>query len=83
MNALMNQLESERSIGGGLESEGQYSIANSTYNSVGGCGSFESGGGDLFESIDEIQNHGVGAADIQKLKQAGICTIKGIEFCTS
>lgn len=31
---------------------------------------------DLFQSVDELQNHGVGAADIQKLKLAGICTIK-------
>lgn len=29
-----------------------------------------------FQSVDELQNHGVGAADIQKLKIAGICTIK-------
>lgn len=29
-----------------------------------------------FASVDELQNHGIGAADIQKLKQAGICTIK-------
>lgn len=29
-----------------------------------------------FSSVDELQNHGVGAADIQKLKLAGICTVK-------
>jgi hypothetical protein len=39
-----------------------------------------------FASVDELQNHGVGAADIQKLKLAGICTIKvlcmiSVDFC--
>ena len=29
-----------------------------------------------FASVDELQNHGIGAADIQKLKVAGLCTIK-------
>lgn len=31
---------------------------------------------EIFASVDELQNHGVGAADIQKLRAAGICTIK-------
>ncbi len=31
-------------------------------------------------SIDELQNHGIGAADIQKLRSAGICTIKGVNM---
>ena len=31
-----------------------------------------------FASVDELQAHGIGAADIQKLKVAGICTIKVI-----
>lgn len=31
-------------------------------------------------SVDELQNHGIGAADIQKLKIAGICTIKGVNM---
>lgn len=33
-----------------------------------------------FTLVDELQNHGVGAADIQKLKIAGICTIKGVNM---
>lgn len=33
-------------------------------------------------SIDELQNHGIGVADIQKLKLAGICTIRGIIMTT-
>lgn len=35
---------------------------------------------DSFQSIDELQSHGIGVADIAKLKQAGICTIKGINM---
>lgn len=31
---------------------------------------------EVFVSIDELQNHGIGAADIQKLRAAGICTVK-------
>jgi len=67
----MNQsiLESERSMA--LESEDQYSVANSTC--TGGIVASE----DSFELIEELQNHGVGMADIQKLRQSGICTIKG------
>lgn len=33
-----------------------------------------------FVAVDELQNHGIGAADIQKLKLAGICTVKGIHM---
>lgn len=34
-----------------------------------------------FASVDDLQAHGIGAADIQKLKVAGICTIKvGMPF---
>lgn len=33
-----------------------------------------------YVSVDELQTHGIGAADIQKLKVAGICTIKGIHM---
>ena len=33
-----------------------------------------------YVSVDELQAHGIGAADIQKLKIAGICTIKGIHM---
>lgn len=31
---------------------------------------------EAFVSVDELQNHGIGAADIQKLRAAGICSIK-------
>jgi len=31
---------------------------------------------EVFASIDDLQQHGIGAADIQKLRAAGICTIK-------
>lgn len=34
------------------------------------------GEGDDYMSVDELQNCGIGAIDIQKLKLAGICTIK-------
>lgn len=33
-----------------------------------------------FISVDELQSHGIGVADIQKLRQAGICTVKGIHM---
>ncbi|XP_060076838.1 meiotic recombination protein DMC1/LIM15 homolog [Ylistrum balloti] len=36
----------------------------------------------LFQDIDMLQNHGINVADIKKLKQAGICTIKGIQMTT-
>lgn len=32
------------------------------------------------QGVEELQNHGIGAADIQKLKVAGICTIKGVNM---
>lgn len=38
------------------------------------------GESDDFMSVDELQNCGIGAVDIQKLKQAGICTIKVTHF---
>lgn len=28
------------------------------------------------KEIDELQNHGINASDITKLKQAGICTVR-------
>ncbi len=31
---------------------------------------------EMFASVDELQNHGIGAADIQKLRAAGICSVK-------
>jgi len=33
-----------------------------------------------FQSVDELQGHGIGVTDIQKLKLAGICTIKGVSM---
>jgi meiotic recombination protein DMC1 len=30
--------------------------------------------------VEELQNHGISAVDIQKLKIAGICTIKGVNM---
>ncbi|XP_046549994.1 meiotic recombination protein DMC1/LIM15 homolog [Haliotis rubra] len=36
----------------------------------------------IFLDIDQLQNHGINVADIKKLKQAGICTIKGVQMTT-
>ncbi|KAK7507228.1 hypothetical protein BaRGS_00001163 [Batillaria attramentaria] len=36
----------------------------------------------FFQDIDQLQNHGINVADIKKLKQAGICTIKGVQMTT-
>jgi meiotic recombination protein DMC1 len=33
-----------------------------------------------FQSVDDLQAHGIGVTDIQKLKLAGICTIKGVSM---
>ncbi|KAF7488156.1 Endoplasmic reticulum-Golgi intermediate compartment protein 2 [Sarcoptes scabiei] len=33
-----------------------------------------------FQDIDILQEHGISAADLKKFKQAGICTIKGINM---
>lgn len=35
-----------------------------------------------YVSIDKLQDHGVNAADITKLKQGGICTVKGLLMTT-
>lgn len=35
-----------------------------------------------YVSIDKLQEHGVNAADIAKLKQGGICTVKGLLMVT-
>ncbi|KAF0296748.1 Meiotic recombination protein DMC1/LIM15 [Amphibalanus amphitrite] len=37
---------------------------------------------DFFLDVDVLQNHGINAADIKKLKTAGICTLKGIQMAT-
>ncbi|CAG8474680.1 6118_t:CDS:10 [Ambispora gerdemannii] len=36
----------------------------------------------FYTEIDELQNHGISAADITKLKSAGICTVKAIQMNT-
>ncbi|RUS75520.1 hypothetical protein EGW08_016710 [Elysia chlorotica] len=36
----------------------------------------------FFQDIDTLQNHGINVADIKKLKQAGICTIRGVQMTT-
>ena len=36
----------------------------------------------FFQDIDLLQNHGINVADIKKLKQAGICTVKGVQMTT-
>lgn len=36
----------------------------------------------FFTDIDELQAHGINAADIKKLKSAGICTVRGIQMTT-
>ncbi|XP_004364475.2 HsLim15 [Capsaspora owczarzaki ATCC 30864] len=36
----------------------------------------------FFQDVDELQKHGINAADIAKLKTAGICTIKGVQMAT-
>jgi meiotic recombination protein DMC1 len=33
-------------------------------------------------SIDKLQEHGINAGDINKLKAAGICTVKGLLMVT-
>ena len=35
-----------------------------------------------YVSIDQLQDHGINAADINKLKSAGICTVKGLLMVT-
>lgn len=36
----------------------------------------------FFTDIDELQAHGINAADIKKLKAAGICTVRGVQMTT-
>ena len=36
----------------------------------------------FFLDIDLLQNHGINVTDIKKLKQAGVCTVKGIQMNT-
>ena len=37
---------------------------------------------DGFQSVDEMQDHGISAVDIQKLKAVGICSVKGVQMAT-
>ncbi|KAF8932021.1 Meiotic recombination protein dmc1 [Dissophora ornata] len=34
------------------------------------------------DEIDELQNHGINVADINKLKQAGVCTVRCVQMMT-
>lgn len=52
--------------------------AESMPTGYGGMAAAEDDGTIL--AVDELQNCGIGAADIQKLKIAGICTIKGVNM---
>jgi meiotic recombination protein DMC1 len=36
----------------------------------------------FFQDVDILQNHGINASDLKKLKAAGICTVKGIQMTT-
>ncbi|KAF9179327.1 Meiotic recombination protein dmc1 [Haplosporangium sp. Z 11] len=36
----------------------------------------------FFTEIDELQNHGINAADIAKLKLAGVCTVRCVQMMT-
>ena len=36
----------------------------------------------FFQDINLLQDHGINAADLKKLKQAGICTVKGVQMTT-
>ena len=36
----------------------------------------------FFQDIGVLQNHGINATDIKKLKTAGICTVKGVQMTT-
>ncbi|KAI8984301.1 meiotic recombinase Dmc1, partial [Mycotypha africana] len=36
----------------------------------------------FYTEIDELQAHGIGVADITKLKVAGVCTVRGVQMMT-
>ncbi|KAI9480482.1 MAG: meiotic recombinase Dmc1 [Benjaminiella poitrasii] len=36
----------------------------------------------FYTEIDDLQTHGIGVADITKLKTAGVCTVKGVQMMT-
>lgn len=62
----MDQIESERSF---VANEADESVIIDYQRQT-------DGETDDFMSVDELQKCGIGAVDIQKLKVAGICTIK-------
>ena len=66
----MEQVESERSFIAN-EADESVIIDYPQRQSTGGDGEVEE-----FMGVDELQACGIGAVDIQKLKLAGICTIK-------
>lgn len=36
----------------------------------------------FYTEVDELQMHGIGVADITKLKSAGVCTVRGVQMMT-
>lgn len=66
--SMMTEVDESEAMGGG--------------SCVPYLGRMEGGGEDdgSIQSVEELQNHGIGAADIQKLRLAGICTIKGVNM---
>ncbi|KAL9560385.1 Meiotic recombination protein dmc1 [Mucor atramentarius] len=36
----------------------------------------------FYTEVDELQMHGIGVADITKLKTAGVCTVRGVQMMT-
>jgi hypothetical protein len=67
----MEQVESERSFIANEADESVIIDYPQRQHVAGGDGEI-----DEFLSVDELQACGIGAVDIQKLKLAGICTIK-------
>ncbi|KAK5977509.1 DNA meiotic recombinase 1, partial [Trichostrongylus colubriformis] len=37
---------------------------------------------ELFQDVEQLQNHGINMADIKKLQSVGICTVKGVMMTT-
>lgn len=65
----MDQVDSERSF---IANEADESVIIDYPQRQAGT----EGEGEEFMGVDELQQCGIGAVDIQKLKLAGICTIK-------
>lgn len=51
-------------------------VANSEFNLC------EEDDESFFQDINLLQEHGINAADLKKLKQAGVCTVKGVQMTT-